>query len=736
MVIVLTIALLVAAVFVIGLLVTLKKYRDDILSECKTLSDHIGALAYGNLTLTFPSPVPKKRLPALKSIYNEIDEIKRSYNNLTATPLDRICYVGTDPYLEGFQCAEAMAGYCGGKARVAVIITVSLDISNLDLRYRGFKHALAEQFGDMHLLDVFEARGDAVRAHEYVKACLREHPDLRGIYISGGSMAAPVAQAIEDLKLSGKVIVICHDIGQEMIEYVRKGVITATLLQDPIIQGHDPIVLMYNHLVAGWKPIQPRLLCVMDLVTKDNCEEHWDFRDGKIKKTKAVIERMAAPAAAAGDKKVKIAVFGQDWNNFFLQIKSGALEAIEKLRGRRAEIEWIPFNQARRSPEEITAEAGSLVDRVIAEKFDGLVSIVGLKSIVPHLNRAIAAGIPIITFNSEPLGLLGMLAWLERTSKNLHQMSDELNEGSAQMRQAMEQISRTSYDMVNSIINQSEGTKKGLSSTERLKEMLEHTAQGEKSQMAVVDQSSELTRQISDLITRFRSQLGGMEELKKGIALSTEKIRDMDRYSGQIGSIVTKIDYIASQTNILAINAAIQSTKAAQSGKGFKVIADEVRELASDSGKAVFEIAELVRNIQESVRASVSATAQSAAEAEKQTAVIGEGAAELENLSRALVEIMERIQRTSQGNATAIQEMRNDSQALTGIMNDTSSISMENNSAIEELSASTVEISAQMNEISKMVSLLKNIVQVLRGSLAQFKTDKKSETSKGPTTGR
>ncbi len=104
--------------------------------------------------------------------------------------------------------------------------------------------------------------------------------------------------------------------------------------------------------------------------------------------------------------------------------------------------------------------------------------------------------------------------------------------------------------------------------------------------------------------------------------------------------------------------------------------------------------------------------------------LILQGVSELDHLSHALVDIMGKIQEYSQNNTSVILEMSNNSRELSNVMNETSSISVDNNQAIETLSASTVEISAQMHEITKMVSLLKTIVLVLQGSLAQFNTDK------------
>jgi methyl-accepting chemotaxis protein len=91
----------------------------------------------------------------------------------------------------------------------------------------------------------------------------------------------------------------------------------------------------------------------------------------------------------------------------------------------------------------------------------------------------------------------------------------------------------------------------------------------------------------------------------------------LGEHSQQIGEIIQVIDDIAEQTNLLALNAAIEAARAGEHGKGFAVVADEVRKLAERSSKATKEIAELITNIQKLTAGAVKAMEEGTGEVEQ-----------------------------------------------------------------------------------------------------------------------
>ncbi|MGC9045903.1 MAG: methyl-accepting chemotaxis protein [Thermodesulfovibrio sp.] len=145
--------------------------------------------------------------------------------------------------------------------------------------------------------------------------------------------------------------------------------------------------------------------------------------------------------------------------------------------------------------------------------------------------------------------------------------------------------------------------------------------------------------------TTVEKAANAMIEIARSIKSAAVTIEELGQSSQEIGEIVLTIKDIADQTNLLALNAAIEAARAGEQGRGFAVVADEVRKLAERTAKATEEIAEKIRNIQSRSNASVDAMNQSSKQAEGGVSLANNAMKALDEIVSATAVAMDMIQR-------------------------------------------------------------------------------------------
>ncbi|MCP4980565.1 MAG: methyl-accepting chemotaxis protein [Gammaproteobacteria bacterium] len=200
-----------------------------------------------------------------------------------------------------------------------------------------------------------------------------------------------------------------------------------------------------------------------------------------------------------------------------------------------------------------------------------------------------------------------------------------------------------------------------------------------------------------------RQTIGGMETIREQIQETSKRIKRLGESSQEIGDIVNLITEISDQTNILALNAAIQASMAGEAGRGFAVVADEVQRLAERTGDATKQIEALVKTIQAD-------TNEATVSMEQSTANVVKGAKLTENAGSAL----DRIEQVSMNLAQRILEI---SDSTRDQAQDSVKIT-ETMDVIQEITAKTSEGS---NKASGSIGELSDMVKEMQTSVAGFK---------------
>lgn len=239
--------------------------------------------------------------------------------------------------------------------------------------------------------------------------------------------------------------------------------------------------------------------------------------------------------------------------------------------------------------------------------------------------------------------------------------------------------------------------------------------------------------------------VAGMGRIKAAVGESAERVRSLALQTQQIGAINATISGIADQTNLLALNAAIEAARAGEHGRGFAVVADEVRKLAERSSQSAREISALIEGIQRGTAETVTAM-------EKGTLEVDQGVRLADNTGRALEEIRTAAQHTageiasisratasmkvraaslvqlfdamaavSEENTAATEEMAASAVQVTEAIRSIAAVSQENAAIAEEVSASAEEVTASAGEVATAASDLVTIAQDLKAQVSQFR---------------
>jgi methyl-accepting chemotaxis protein len=683
------------------------------------LSTGIAKLGIGDLATFVPQlgaageTAARGELSVLAGIIDELrDSIMEAiddFNGITSEPCARLIYVGSDSYLEGRACGESLGGIIGGSGSAGIIVS-DLRMVNQNLRRKGFLSVLGDRFSGITELKTVETFRSQERTYEAVRSMLAERPDLDAVYVTEGNTPSSAAKAVIDAGREGKTVVLTHDLTDATMEYVERGVIAATISQDPYAQGYDAPIRLFNAAAAHWKPPVPRHLVKLAAVTRENAADFWTREGGTLPGDPS---RLAVPADVRPEERIGIAVVNFTSAGFWKPVKQGALDAGKALAGRNASVEWVDAEPSGEGGMAASTFA-PVIDRLVASGYRCIALPVFDRALIPAINAACAKGVIVATVNSEPVSLREMLTSAADHADRLIVLSQGLAASSTESGQATASVGETMSRIAGNLRLQ-------VADVERTGGELSVLSEAVGKADRNVSEGADSARRAALASEEGFAAVSGLHDAIvsfEGVSASADgTIKALRGDTARIAEIVASIADLSERTNVLAINASIQAARAGKEGNAFAVVAGEIRSLADQTSGMAAGIRGIVENIIRRADDASRATSEGLTRARANTA----GAAVSERSLEAINELSKENQRRMRDISAAIEGMAASTRGIEGAMRSLSESNQESDEAVENVDLSMKELSAQAMGVSDAAHNLLEMAQAQLTLLSQFR---------------
>jgi len=271
-----------------------------------------------------------------------------------------------------------------------------------------------------------------------------------------------------------------------------------------------------------------------------------------------------------------------------------------------------------------------------------------------------------------------MIINFSRMIQSLKASSRELASAASEIATSSEQMSRGANDQTEQVNQVSTA----------IEEMTATILQSSKNSNEATDASKNASDQATDGGQIVAETIQGMQKITQTVRESAESISKLAQSADQIGEIIGVIDEIADQTNLLALNAAIEAARAGEQGRGFAVVADEVRKLAERTGKATGEITEMIKGIQKQTDEAVhsmEAGIQEVDRGRELTDKAGNSLNEIVSMTQSVMNMIQQIATASEEQSTAAEQISKNVEHITSVTRETAKGAEQSATAAEEL---------------------------------------------------
>lgn len=360
-----------------------------------------------------------------------------------------------------------------------------------------------------------------------------------------------------------------------------------------------------------------------------------------------------------------------------------------------------------------------IISRIITVPLQKLESAFGKASsgdltVTANVNRNDEFGQISEDFNNMIKNISGLFKEVRISADTVQQTAINVNDISNQASRATEEVARTIEEIAKGANEQAKDAEQGTFVVNDLSEVIDKVVKTSEEMSDMSGKASELSKVG---LNRVDVLIEKSVESNKANRNVSDIVNEMNLSADRIGIITETIAQIAEQTNLLALNAAIEAARAGEQGKGFAVVADEVRKLAEQSGNASMDIRELIVSIQKQIHTAVDSMVETKKIFEDQDVAVDETKNIFEQIATSIDDL---TTKTGQIQLFAA-DMNVSKNEMVSMIGNVSAASEETSAATQEVSASTEEQLASVEEVSSHTNELSELAQKLKEAINAFK---------------